>query len=492
MKKVGTRFAVVILGLISVLLVGEFSMRFLAAMRNPVVSEADPTENTIRIVTLGESTTAPYFSGEAEGDLSWPHRLEARLNAELSARHSKLQVQVENIAKSGVSSAFQVSELRRRVRHGSVDILITMLGINDTWAMIPEENFWYRSSYLYRLIFWALEIKDCPSCFGTASTEFAPPRPLTSDQQRSTRDYMKLLKSVRITSSDRLKFVLAEFGKLEDVFEPDLVFNVALTTGWTLFDYAEIIENREKPSLRDELYQAAETVLTRFHSHVIRSNSALSLSCYLAMNLSKSCIPLIEQAFDQGLVPDDSLLSLVANMNDSHPPRQLAAILQSRGVGFNTKIKSLEGVRMNYNALGEIASAHDILWFAMQYPSGTLAGLQWLMAREVPAKFGRFEEVFYIDRGPLESQIPLKPIFKDVVFVSNRNFLTKTQEEGSEKYYRDLFARNAGLEFGHTTKAGYELIVENLLAEIRPRLSEIEARFMKRNRYQAKDSPTEP
>lgn len=485
MKVWGQRLGASILGLVLILIIGEVALRLLAIATYHSgyppsrFSKAGPAANVIRIVALGESTTAPFREPASETDISWPSKLEARLNAELSARKSTMRARVENLAKPGVSSVFQVNELRRRIQEEPVDVLITMLGVNDARPIIPEDNFWYRSSYLVRWVFWALELKGCPSCFDVETVDPVPSRTLNPEERFALAKYMKVLGSTSISSPVHLQHVLEEFAKLETALGPDVIFPVAIDTGWILFSEADRADVRNDLKFRRSIYHALEELLERFRPQVLRSAEAVSLSCYLAIGLSKSCLPLMVEAVEAGLVLDDRLLSFALNMNDEVHFKRLNFIFKNRGLALHTNMKSLDGVRANYQALGETMKAHGFLWFAMQYPSGTAAGLQWLMARKTPDNFERFENVFYLERGPKEMGFAIDPLFEDVVLVSNRNFVEKTKKEGLDKYYRDLFARAAGLEFGHTTEAGYDLIVENLMKEILPRLPEIEARAAK-------------
>ena len=114
-------------------------------------------EDAIRILALGESTTA------GGGD-SWPSQLERLLNE----RSSKIKFRVYNGGTGGTTTAFILSRLKRNLETYNPDIVITMMGINDrtvdTGRLVYRENenlktkfiFFLKSFRLYRLYKWLL------------------------------------------------------------------------------------------------------------------------------------------------------------------------------------------------------------------------------------------------------------------------------------------------------------------------------------------------
>lgn len=482
MRTWAPRLAVFVLGFVCLLLAAEVSLRTVAWVRHWSRAEksTDVTKgtSTITILAVGESTTAPYFPGlDSKVDVSWPRKTEIRLNEFLEAAKSPYRVKVENLGVAGVSSAFLVEAVAKRLEEGPVDALVSMMGVNDAWAIIPETNFWYRSSYLVRLFYWAYETSLCPSCFREKPQELLPIPDLTDEQRNVYQAFRKELELNPLKSQSDLERLRSDFDRREIAMGPG-AFQAMVLSGWDLLkrlrDFGDADPRRAM--FRGEI----ERRFAQYRSQVLKTNNAVVLACYVELEGGTPCAPLADEAFDGGMVPSDALITLLLSVPVEHRPRFLEPLLKSRGLVIASDIGTLEGVRRNYRRLAELVKVHELKWFAMQYPTGTVAGLQWLMAKQLPADRDRFHQFFYDEKGPAVSEID--PVFNGVVLVSNQNFQERVQADGAEKYFRDYFARRAGMEFGHTTEAGYDLIAENLAAELLKKL----------NFHQAKERPTEP
>lgn len=486
MRKWTGRIAILFLGVVLMLGLAEAGLRIAALISGSARKVSVPSgHQVIKIITVGESTTAPFPVHEpgAPGDVSWPQQLESRLNAELEGRRSKFRVHVENFGRAGVSSAFLVEAVRKRLEEGPADLLISMLGVNDVWVLIPESSFWYRHSYVGRFIYWALEVASCPACFRTEGVDKVPRAQLSARERSVYTEYSGELSKNPFNSVADIERNRATFEKLSPSMGTG-VFNAVMETGWKLFDRIRV-SAPEESELRKQISTEALRLLEKFHDDVIKYDNSLVLVCYLTMQQGRACSQYAETAFENGHTPSDTLLTLLVSMGEPNWPRQLPQILRARGLEVRQDIKSLEGIRQNYRRLGELLKSHDVFWMAMQYPTGTTAGLRWLMT-STPTKYERFNEIFYLENEPTSEGYSLDPLFENVVFVSNRGFQQYTRSEDASKYFRDFFARSGGLDFGHFTEDGYKVVVENLMTEIVPRLGEIE------KRHQAKESPTEP
>jgi len=116
------------------------------------------SNDEIRILALGESTTANLFDGES----SWPDELETILN-----NNSDRRFNVINKGLAGAKTAFIVSELDRNLDRYKPDIVITMMGINDIqgdsfrYSFMEDEKRFYEHLKVYDLIRWSFERPAC-------------------------------------------------------------------------------------------------------------------------------------------------------------------------------------------------------------------------------------------------------------------------------------------------------------------------------------------
>lgn len=103
----------------------------------------------IRIVTLGESTTADAGSLAAT---SWPRQLESRLIAR------GFSVKVTNLARPGANTTYLLKELEGKIGLIRPQIVISMMGINDAdnpWLSgLTSESLWteIRVLKLFRIL----------------------------------------------------------------------------------------------------------------------------------------------------------------------------------------------------------------------------------------------------------------------------------------------------------------------------------------------------
>src|SRR5262249_33838632 len=87
----------------------------------------------VRILAIGESTTADFFADEARS--AWPRRLEHDLS------QAGLAVRVYNEGVGSTSTPIILTRLPDYLEKYRPDIVITMMGINDTMALaLPPES----------------------------------------------------------------------------------------------------------------------------------------------------------------------------------------------------------------------------------------------------------------------------------------------------------------------------------------------------------------
>ena len=86
----------------------------------------------IRILALGESTTADYFAPTEAG--AWPRQLERLLN------QKGFPTRVYNEGIAATTSAFILSNLNNYLALYKPHIVISMMGVNDTGNLIVDSS----------------------------------------------------------------------------------------------------------------------------------------------------------------------------------------------------------------------------------------------------------------------------------------------------------------------------------------------------------------
>ncbi len=92
----------------------------------------DEHKNMFRILTLGESTTAPLYRDGV--DISWPAELERKL------KQNGLKIKIFNEGKSGITSSHVVENLVQSIDYYKPNLIIAMTGINDLNNLYYDQN----------------------------------------------------------------------------------------------------------------------------------------------------------------------------------------------------------------------------------------------------------------------------------------------------------------------------------------------------------------
>lgn len=462
---------VVALGAISTMVVAEGALRIGRKLREPApqkttVPTAGESARIVKIVALGESTTAPaWFHGR---EVSWPTQLEAMLNRALEKKNSELRVQVENFGKPSVSSYFLVEALRERLKKGSVDIVVSMMGINDGPALQRIERNWlYEHSVLFRFIYWARFAWECPACFteDRGADEWTL-RKIWSPREIEAHDKAyKLLEDVGVASPDRLR----EFKKQIEALQKDYgdsqhLMNLSVA----MWLQRESISPRVKDQkgLDKEIYAEIKILNQISRATLLQHDRFVSTYCFIELYENRDCLETIKEAWKKGLSPTLKTMTLVSYGPSAEDPF-IRRVFESRGFKVNREFRSLETVRDSYRQLARLVEEGPIRrWYAMQYPTGTTQAIRWIFSSEVLPTMATFADTFSATSEPTAHGFALPEWESRVVYVSNENFKTIATGDKKDLYFYDLFGRSVGLEFGHTTELGHKLIAENLYREI--------------------------
>ena len=151
-KKIG----LILFGIIMSILILELALQITSVALHKIQRISLPWEDAhpdaIRILTVGESTTAKLYNG----NVSWPIFLERYLN-----NNSDKHFIVHNDAIVGTNTLLILSDIERDIQKYKPDVVVTMMGINDGFVNIgtptiapADEESIFSVSKVYNLSIW--------------------------------------------------------------------------------------------------------------------------------------------------------------------------------------------------------------------------------------------------------------------------------------------------------------------------------------------------
>lgn len=476
------RLIVFTLSLALVLVALEAALRvgFLIFSTEKPISHSNSTGNSpelrserevYRVITVGESTTAPYSAVGELSDSSWPALLEPALQKEFDGQGIHRKVEVLNIGRSGASSAFVVEVLETQFDNLDPDLVISMMGINDTNAFPIRRNWVYRNSYLARFVYWSYLYSNCQQCFTYSATglvkldESKSPGRLKQFQNQSDTLASEILEKWKRSGNDikTLQGVFEEgigqaaekllqtrtsqlrskqsspsaIGKSKDWSEPsedEYRAILKLSAGILIFEWAtSFSEEIEAGKLKNATHLAAIEFASKllldampFVQHEF--GAELVYFCHAQHRLQRSCMSEMLDAFRGGAQPSMGLLNVLMYDPGSDAP-EFVMILNSLGWKFERNRPTLELTRESYLRLRTLIEQNlkkkeKLAWIAMQYPTGHVAGILDLMREDWREKFPPapvFRD-FMLRREPEAVLVKQTEAF---YLVSNENFSEK-------------------------------------------------------------------
>lgn len=146
-----------LIGLIALILILEMGLRFLAYFYNREPREIKPIQkNVIRVVTVGESTTAVAANEDGTylvKNTAYPNFLERYLNQ--GAKNRKFEVVNKGIMSGDTNKV--IAELENYLKNNQVDLVIAMIGMKDESnttvnSLRYKINKFFQFSKVYNLI----------------------------------------------------------------------------------------------------------------------------------------------------------------------------------------------------------------------------------------------------------------------------------------------------------------------------------------------------
>jgi lysophospholipase L1-like esterase len=144
----------VIFGILVSLILIEVSLQLgsLYVTSRPDTDTAIEKGGEIRILCLGESTTDAYWANDV--DRSWPALLENALNSEAV---EGIRFKVINEGHGSITTNFILSKLEENIRIFKPHIVISMMGVNDSYSNIQFESSPFFSLKSPKLALWIFD-----------------------------------------------------------------------------------------------------------------------------------------------------------------------------------------------------------------------------------------------------------------------------------------------------------------------------------------------
>ena len=419
---------------------------FLLMMPAYQMNRDNLSKSGLKIITLGESTTADYFA--PEDNFSWPRKLQVRLEKQ------GIKAQIINLAKGGTTTALIATDFKRQLEEIKPDIVISMMGINDYGhtRFRGETNIWtvlwnqirvvklvrlLKEQYLRRWHYLPL-LKEIPYYHTNAPLE----------QLYSQVADSQSLQSIEGVIEDQGSAPCGEALLLLDL--------VQFPTGRVEPPQSPTQPVQKQVQLPDQLSQQTKLEFIKQATKLCPNSSMIQFAAMGEINLlddKQACLQIAPQIAKYGLNLDDQVIVTLSDcyVNTEKVPADLLSLFEARGIELGspekkdakkngTKKVTEHHYRYIYEALKEV----QIPWVVMQYPTLPLAPRQEIWSQEDL------------------SQLPM-------YFVSNQDNFEKAL---AEKKFEEIFVDRFAGEWGHTTDFGHQLIADQVFPTVRKVIEE--------------------
>ncbi|MBN8539935.1 MAG: hypothetical protein J0L82_06075 [Deltaproteobacteria bacterium] len=490
-----------LLGLFAVVAFAEAAMRVVAKVRvnshpNQVSKKRD-FGPPFRIVVLGESTSEAWWT--PQNDVSWSAKLRRRLQKYFQAKGIERTVEIINLARSGGTSTLLVDHFEEVLQTTTPDILITMMGINDTVALELNRGYLYSNSFVARFLYWGYVSFRCPNCY-KFTNEFVDDspvavvsRPILNLTEELTRKGFSSVKDLEQADAVFRSLKLKEEAKQSQRSTP--AFSAAGSTSshaprataaemdivWASWLYGQSeapelnrrdVDQEKQRQVRTAVLKLADKYLVGARATVVTRKGSIKQHCFLLDRLRErpeTCLALVKDGLNAGVKLTPDFLGLALSVGAENDPA-FKTTLDEMGYSIPRNRHGINATIASYRRLMDLQKSFGFRWLAMQYPRGSALGLArffdpstTVISPSAPDGLRGFADVFNYSRysGGSPPSLP-----QGVDLVSNENFNTVVVPENEAEYFRDMFARGSGSDFGHTTEKGHALIADNVLKVI--------------------------
>ncbi len=443
-----------------------------------------------KIVILGESTSEAWW--QYQKDVSWSAKLKERLQSHFRAQGVERTVEIINLARAGGTSTLLVAHFEEVLQTTKPDILITMMGINDTIALELNRGYLYSNSFVARFLYWGYVSFRCPNCY-RFTNEFVDDTPVavlansvlkladhadvkgivTVEDLEKADAVFRLLKQEEETKRNADQSASVSHARSASAAEMDIVWATWLYSRAESPDLNRRDVDQEKQrQVRTAILNLADKYFDGARATVITRKGSIKQHCFVLNRLRKwpaPCLAIVNDGLKAGVKLTPDFLGLALSVGAENDPT-FKTTLDDVGFTIPQNRRGIIATISSYRRLIELQRSFGFRWFAMQYPKGSVLGLgrffdpsTTVNSPSAPNGLLGFADVFNYSR-PSDGMAPALP--QGVDLVSNENFNTVVTPENETEYFRDMFARGSGSDFGHTTEKGHALIADNVLKVI--------------------------
>lgn len=447
--KIRSNILAVIFGAILALISLEICMQiasYLITSRQEALSAIQPEdERKIRILALGESTTAELWQGERE--MAWPGQLQEMLNnsPELKATFDK-QFKVYNRGMGGTNTNLILKALPGYIKTLKPHIVISMVGINNNSLhyFLNDRSTFIENLKTYNLYLW---LKDS---FSSVKNKVQP----------SVKDRRLIQRTCFSNSiSDNIDSYLANVKKLRKDFI-HIEWEVLQQCGQAMFGEAlQLAVSEGKTANYNRLMEigsqfSAESLIMNPTNKVCTEDIIYYGIHYKGLNWIKPFIRLALENQDKPSLPTVTALSNMGNDFGMENELKKWKLMTYDKSPYQAYINDYREIVRQLTKSGSLV-------FIMSYPTLSTEIFKNVFSKK-PVIPQFFSELFY---KKLDVSQPLAD-YQDLKYISNENFLHLVKENEKKEYFKDMFAMGIGGKFGHTTVKGHQLIAKNVYEQI--------------------------
>lgn len=375
---------------------------------------------SIRILTLGESTTADIFSEGQES--SWPRLLEKKL------RDHGLKVRVYNEGLPGTQTPFILSHVKDYLRIYKPNIVISMMGVNDQAGFVFDDSSSGRAlSMAVDLRLWKLSRWIWKAVQGGYyQCRFSPKG---SWELTSLSNKANEMKHRPVEEVER---ELRKFSSRDEDIALALTSAAAMLRG----EFNDPNEDRASIPFAERAYSLAPRnyeVISR-----LLSNPAMD---------QDRCAEVGKELFKCADNLSDDILATLGYCSEAHPELGNSYAYESRGIFWRGV--DLETTGVQHRRLANMLMDSGVKYIAMQYPTRPIEQMQAYFDNSNGQRDDRFREIIVVE--------------------NESNFAKALQSHSYDEVFSDRFRQT----WGHATRFGQGLIADQLVPVIEGLASKI-------------------
>ncbi|MEQ1879044.1 MAG: SGNH/GDSL hydrolase family protein, partial [Bdellovibrionia bacterium] len=305
----------------------------------------------VRIVTLGESTSADVFS-EDELQHAWPRRLEENLAAR------GINARVYNLARPATNTSAILRRLPEQLDYFNPHIVVSMMGINDRNTLIVHHPSWWDELRVVKLFKTILHLRRRP--------DQIPLKKFDDPESRKV--------SARILDPEAMTLIERRAQELEPVERAQFYF----------FSAETLNKASAQPHMDEVMKLLLQSLKAKFQGGPVLISAADLLS---TLGRDEECLELAKKFIGRGWIADDAVLfhftlcARSSSRKNSKIKNEWPAILAELGAVGEFR-EGTDLTAQNHRAVHRLLTERKILHVEMQYPTQPIERLKEQLGEE--------------------------------------------------------------------------------------------------------------